>query len=160
MLGGENKYLNARKQLTKLNGETQKVILSIISDGLTYLLERKNKIEDEKIIKNLTLFYFILKGKEQKENITFENFNLKEKKIFCNIMIEGITDVILRDEYLNTIYLQEQDKKQIIDETITFLSKITGIAVLKIKRKINENVKKEKKNAKIKSNDKNCKPYK
>lgn len=73
-------------------------------------------------------------------------------------MIEGITDVILRNEYLNTIYLQEQDKKQIINETITFLSKITEISVLRIKRKVNENVKKEKKNAKIKSDFKNCKP--
>ncbi len=90
------------------------------------------------------MFYFILRGKEIKEKITYENFSMKEKKIFFNIMIEGITDVILNNEYLNIIYLQKKDKKEIINEIVTFISDITQISKINIKRRINQNLKKEK----------------
>ena len=45
----------ARVELIKLNGETQKVILNIIKDGLIYLLNRMDKVENHNVIKHLTL---------------------------------------------------------------------------------------------------------
>lgn len=74
---------------------------------------------------------------------------MKEKSIFLNIMIEGITDVILDNQYLNTIYLTKQDKEEIIKEITMFISNITEIAECKVKRKIKLNIKKERKSGKL-----------
>lgn len=139
----------SRSELTKLNGETQKVILNIIKDGLIYLLNRIEKLENKDIIKNLTLFYFNLIGENEKQLVTYEQLTMKEKSIFLNIMIEGITDVILDNQYLNTIYLTKQDKEEIIKEITMFISNITEIAECKVKRKIKLNIKKERKSGKL-----------
>lgn len=135
-----------RRALIKLNGESQKVILNIIKDGLIYLLNRIEKIEKKDIIKNLTLFYFNLIGENEKQLVTYEQLTIKEKSIFFNIMIEGITDVILDNQYLNTIYLTKQDKEEIVKEITMFISNITEIVECKVKRKIKLNIKKERKN--------------
>lgn len=137
----------SRNELTKLNGESQKVIFNIIKDGLIYLLNRIEKLENKDIIKNLTLFYFNLIGENEKQLVTYEQLTIKEKRIFLNIMVEGITDVILDNQYLNTIYLTKQDKEEIINEITMFISNITEIAECKVKRKIKLNLKKERKNA-------------
>ena len=139
----------SRNELTKLNGESQKVILNIIKDGLIYLLNRIEKLENKDIIKNLTLFYFNLIGENEKQLVTYEQLTIKEKSIFLNIMVEGITDVILDNQYLNTIYLTKQDKEKIINEITMFISNITEIAECKVKRKIKLNIKKERKSGKL-----------
>lgn len=64
-------------------------------------------------------------------------------------MVEGITDVILDNQYLNTIYLTKQDKEEIINEITMFISNITEIAECKVKRKIKLNIKKERKSGKL-----------
>lgn len=64
-------------------------------------------------------------------------------------MVEGITDVILDNQYLNTIYLTKQDKDEIIKEVTMFISDITEIAECKVKRRIKLNIKKERKSGKL-----------
>lgn len=125
------------------------MILNIIKDGLIYLLNRIEKVENKDIIKNLTLFYFNLIGENEKQLVTYEQLTIKEKCIFLNIMIEGITDVILDNQYLNTIYLTKQDKEEIVKEITMFISNITEIAECKVKRKIKLSLKKERKNAQL-----------
>ena len=139
----------SRNELIRLNGESQKVILNIIKDGLIYLLNRIENLENKDIIKNLTLFYFNLIGENEKQLVTYEQLTIKEKRIFLNIMLEGITDVILDNQYLNTIYLTKQDKEEIINEITMFISNITEIAECKVKRKIKLNIKKERKSGKL-----------
>ena len=118
----------------------------MIRDGLLYLVNRKSKIEDENVLKNLTTFYLNLKGDKQRKIIIYETLTIQEQKIFWNIMLEGMTDVVLYNEYLNTIYLTKQDKNQIVEECINFLSNITKISNITIKRKLYTNIKKERKN--------------
>lgn len=139
----------SRNELIRLNGESQKVILNIIKDGLIYLLNRIENLENKDIIKNLALFYFNLIGENEKQLVTYEQLTIKEKRIFLNIMLEGITDVILDNQYLNTIYLTKQDKEEIINEITMFISNITEIAECKVKRKIKLNIKKERKSGKL-----------
>lgn len=139
----------ARVELIKLNGETQKVILNIIKDGLIYLLNRMNKVENHNVIKHLTLLYFNISGENEKEIIEFENLSVREQGIFYHIMIEGITDVIIVNQYLTMIYLTREDKDKIIEEIIKFISNITGFSEFKVNRKIKLNIKKERKNARL-----------
>lgn len=117
----------------------------MIRDGLLYLVNRKSKNEDENVLKNLTTFYLNLKGEKQNKIIIYEKLTMQEQKIFCNIMLEGMTDVILYNEYLNTIYFTKQEKNQIIEECINFLTNISKISKINIKRRLYTNLKKERK---------------
>lgn len=109
---------------------SKEIIIKIIEDGLLYIHEQK-LIQDD-TLNRIVSFYFLLIEYEYNAMIEFDDFDIKEKKILYDVIIDGIASIYVDNEYLDYSDIGTKYKERIIQQLLSFFKYITKFSKDKV----------------------------